>query len=100
MPIQITDHPEGCILSVRAQPNARRNAIVGEQAGALKIVVTAPPDKGRANEAILEILAETLGVKRSHLELISGMTSKQKKVLIRSQSVISLAQKIAAVLVD
>ncbi len=84
--IEISPHAEGCVLSVRAQPRARRNAAVGEQAGALKVAVTAPPDKGRANEAIIEVLAETFGLKRSQVELISGATSRQKKFLLRGIS--------------
>jgi uncharacterized protein len=81
--IQIADHAEGCVVSVRAQPGARRNGIVGEQAGALKVAVTAPPDKGRANAAIIEVLADALGLKRAQVELIAGLTSKTKKVLLR-----------------
>ena len=56
MTIQIREHPDGCVLSVRAQPNAKRDAIVGEHVGMLKVAVSAPPDKGRANEAIIEVL--------------------------------------------
>jgi uncharacterized protein (TIGR00251 family) len=81
--IQIAEHAQGCVVSVRAQPGARRNAIVGEQAGALKVAVTAPPDKGRANDAIIEVLAEALGLKRSQVELVAGQTSRAKKVLLR-----------------
>ncbi len=93
--IQITSHAEGCVLSVRAQPGAKRNAVVGEQAGALKVAVTAPPDKGRANEAIVEVLAEAFAVKRSQIELIAGATSRQKKFLIRAVTPEELAAKLA-----
>jgi uncharacterized protein (TIGR00251 family) len=81
--IQIRDHADGCILSVRAQPGARRDAIVGEHAGMLKVAVSAPPDKGRANEAIIDVLAKSLGIKRSQIELVSGATSRQKQFLLR-----------------
>ena len=47
MSITITPHAEGATLAVRAQPGARKNAVVGEQAGALKVAVTAPPEDGR-----------------------------------------------------
>jgi uncharacterized protein (TIGR00251 family) len=81
--IEITDHAEGCVVAVRAQPGARRDGIVGEHAGMLKVAVTAPPDKGRANDAIGKVLADALGLKRSQVELLSGPTSRQKKFLCR-----------------
>jgi uncharacterized protein (TIGR00251 family) len=81
--IAITEHAEGCVLSVRAQPGARRNGVQGEQNGALKVAVTAPPENGRANAALVELLRDALGVKRSQIELVSGQTSREKKFLIR-----------------
>jgi uncharacterized protein (TIGR00251 family) len=91
MTIEIREHPGGCILSVRAQPGARRAALVGEHAGMLKVAVTAPPDKGKANEAIIEVLAESLGLKRSQIALVSGATSRQKEFLITGVSAKGLA---------
>ena len=96
--IEIGDHPEGCVVAVRAQPGARRNAIIGEQAGALKVAVTAPPDKGRANDAIVEVLAETLGLKRSQVELVSGPTSRAKKFLLRNLTAEALRNKLRTLL--
>jgi uncharacterized protein len=81
--IEIRPHPEGCLLSVRAQPGARKNAVMGDQAGALKVSVTAPPEDGRANQAITELLREWLGLKRSQVELVSGATNRKKVFLIR-----------------
>ena len=81
--IAVTDHAEGCVLPVRAQPGARRNGVQGEQNGALKVAVTAPPEDGRANAALVAVLREALGVKRSQVALLSGQTSREKKFLIR-----------------
>ena len=53
--IAITDHAEGCVLPVRAQPGARRSGVQGEQNGALKVAVQAPPQDGRANEALVAV---------------------------------------------
>lgn len=83
MPITITPHAEGCTLAVRAQPGARKNAVVGEQAGVLKIAVTAPPEDGRANAAITDLLRAWLGLKRSQVELASGPTNRNKVFVIR-----------------
>jgi uncharacterized protein (TIGR00251 family) len=81
--IAIIPHAEGVILPVVAQPGARRNAVLGERAGALRIAVTAPPDKGKANAAIQSVLAESLGCKAAQVSLISGAASRQKRFLIR-----------------
>jgi uncharacterized protein len=81
--IAITEHAEGWVLPVRAQPGARRAGVQGEQNGALKVAVTAPPEDGRANAALVEVLREALGLKRSQVELLSGATSREKKFLIR-----------------
>src|SRR5437867_2079745 len=81
--IAIAEHPDGCILPVRAQPGARKAGVLGEQAGALKIAVTAPPEDGRANKALAEALRDLLGLRRSQVELLSGATSRDKRFLIR-----------------
>lgn len=81
--IELLPHAEGTLLPVRAQPGARRDALTGEHAGALRVAVTAPPDRGRANEAIAEVIAESLGLRESQVVLISGATSRQKRFLLR-----------------
>lgn len=92
----ITPHSEGCLLAIRAQPGARRNAVSLAEAGLLKVAVTAPPEDGRANEAITALLREWLGVKRSQVALHSGATSRQKQFVIRGLDVAALTALIAA----
>jgi uncharacterized protein (TIGR00251 family) len=94
--IQLSDHAEGIVLPVRAQPGARRVGVVGEQAGALKVAVSAPPQDGRANQALVEVLREFLGLKRSQVELLQGATSRDKRFLIRGVAKDDLAQRLAA----
>jgi uncharacterized protein (TIGR00251 family) len=94
MAVTITPHPEGCLLAVRAQPGARKNAVLGEHGGALKVAVTAPPEDGRANEAITQLLREWFGLKRSQVELVSGQTNRNKQFLIREVTAESLAEQI------
>src|SRR4051812_13801578 len=96
--IQLSDHPEGVILPVRAQPGARKAGILGEQAGSLKVAVTAPPEDGKANKALVEVLRDALKVKRSQVELVSGHTSREKKFLIRGSTRSQLEAQLAAVL--
>jgi len=96
--IHVTEHAEGSILVVRALPGARRNSIMGEVGGAVKIAVSASPDKGKANQAIIEVLREVLGVKTSQVELLSGFTSRQKRFLIRGWSKQSLEARLSSLL--
>jgi len=95
--IAIVEHAEGCILPVRAQPGARKNAAHGEHAGALKLAVTAPPEDGRANQALAELLRELLGLKRSQVELLGGQTSREKRFLVRGMTRAELLAKLAEI---
>jgi uncharacterized protein (TIGR00251 family) len=93
--IAVAPHAEGATVAVRAQPGARKTAVLGEQAGALKVAVTAPPEDGRANAALVEVLKDWLGVKRAQVELLSGQTSRNKVVLIRGVTAEQLTALVA-----
>jgi uncharacterized protein (TIGR00251 family) len=93
--IAITEHPEGCILPVRAHPGARKNAVIGEHNRALKVAVTAPADRGKANKALVELLSESLDLKRAQIELWSGLTSHDKRFLVRGMKAAELQACIA-----
>jgi uncharacterized protein (TIGR00251 family) len=77
----------GVILPVSAHAGARRNAILGIRGGALRVAVTAAPEKGKANQAIVALLSKTLGVPKSAIEIASGDTSRQKRLLIHGLGV-------------
>jgi uncharacterized protein (TIGR00251 family) len=64
----------------------------------LRVAVTAPPDKGRANAAIVEVLADALGLKRAQIELVSGAMSRQKKFLVRNVTADALRAKLQSLL--
>jgi uncharacterized protein (TIGR00251 family) len=96
--IRLTEHAEGWVLPVRAQPGARKAGVLGEQAGALKLAVTAPPEDGRANRALTELLRDLLGVKRSQVALLSGTTNRDKKFLIEGLTRPELETRIAILL--
>lgn len=96
--IEVKEHAEGCVLSVRAQPGARKTAVLGEQGGALKVAVTAPPEAGRANQALIEALREAVGLKRSQVELLSGAKGRQKTFLLRGLTPAEAQAKLAALL--
>lgn len=71
------------ILRVYVQPKARRAQIIGLHADRLKLAVTEPPDKGKANAAVVELIAETFKVSQSRVSLVRGDTSRQKDVAIQ-----------------
>ena len=73
---------DGVIFRVKVQPGAAKNEIVGVQGDALKIKINAPPVKGKANRALIDFLAEKLGVKKSEIKIISGHRSKIKKIKV------------------
>ena len=70
---------DGVELSVHAQPGAGRTQITGRHGSALKVRVAAPPEHGRANKALVEVLAEEFGVPESQVELVAGEKSRSKR---------------------
>jgi uncharacterized protein (TIGR00251 family) len=67
-------------LRLRVSPRAKRNAVLGLRGDTLKVSVTAVPERGKANDAVVALLAETLGVAPSSIEVVSGASSKDKVV--------------------
>jgi uncharacterized protein (TIGR00251 family) len=73
------DGDDAVVLHVHVQPGAGRSTVVGRHGTALKLRVAAAPEGGRANEAVADLLADTFGVKRSLVELVSGQSSRAKQ---------------------
>ena len=69
-------------LKLRIVPNAKRNEVVGEYGDAVKVKVAAPAVEGKANEALLEFIAEKLGTHRRDIRLTAGEKSRDKIVEI------------------
>jgi hypothetical protein len=88
------DVSDGCTLSVRLHPGARKNGVTGVHAEALKIALTTPPVDGKANEALIAFLADSLHLPRARVALVAGATSRAKMVRITGRS----AAEVAAVL--
>ena len=72
----------GVELRVLVQPRASRSRVLGEHGGALKVALAAPPVDGAANEALVELLADLLGVPRRQVSLVSGQSSRRKTVQV------------------
>lgn len=73
-------------LSVKIQPRASKNEAVRMEDGSLKIRLTAPPVDGAANEALAKFLANAFSVAKSQVEIVSGHTSREKRVRISGVS--------------
>lgn len=73
---------ECVLLTLYIQPGAKKNAVVGVHANALKIRLRAQPVEGRANDCLIGTLAELLNVPRCQITLTSGATSRQKRVRV------------------
>ena len=78
----VTDTPSGAVLHLRIVPRASKNTIQGRHGDALKIRLCAPPVDGAANAALIEFLAKTFSLPRSRIQLLSGQTSRTKRVLL------------------
>ena len=84
-PAWLTSADGGYLIAVHVQPGARRSAVVGEHGGRLKLAVPAPPLEGRANAAVIELLAQRLGLARRAVALVAGESSRDKRVRIQTE---------------
>ena len=71
------------IITVHVKPRSRKNSIEWIDDETAKISVTAAAEKGKANEAVIEVLAEDLGVAKSLIEIVKGKTMRMKQVEIK-----------------
>jgi len=77
---------QGYVLKVHVVPGARQTAIAGLHGDRLKVKVAAPPEKGRANQELLDFLARALQVPRQALHLTLGVASRTKVVTVHDLS--------------
>jgi uncharacterized protein len=73
MPVQI---------SIKVQPNAGRNEVVGSSGSVWKIKIAAAPDKGKANKELIDFLSDKLNIKKAQISILRGQTSHNKVLLI------------------
>lgn len=83
-------------LNVKVIPSSRRTAIAGKYGDGIKVYVAAPPEGGRANEAVIALLAETFGVRRKDVTVVRGHAQPRKLVRIDGLSESQLTEKLAA----
>ena len=98
MTIEVNRTKDGVEMGVQVSPGASRSRVMGEHAGRLKVSVSAAPERGKANEAVVELVAKSLGVKRGQVSVVGGLTSKQKTVRVKGLTPEELAGRLREVL--
>lgn len=78
---------DGVVLTLHIQPGAKKNEVAGIHGEALKIRLAAPPVDGKANAALLAFVADTLQVAKARVSLVSGQTSRAKRVAVEGVAV-------------
>jgi hypothetical protein len=92
---RLHDGKRGSALAVRVTPRAGRNELAGILAdGTLKVRLSAPPEEGRANAALIKLLAEVLEVPAGRLEIVAGVTGKDKLVTVLELDSAAVSQRI------
>jgi uncharacterized protein len=90
----------GAVLAVHVQPGARRTEVVGRFGDALKLRVAAPPTGNRANDAVVELVAREFNLKRADVSVISGASSRQKRLQLTGVDVADAARVVDRLLAN
>ena len=81
-PAWLNQRKDGVTLTVKVKPGGKRHELTGAEGDTLKLEVRAPPVDGAANDAVVSFLADKLGVARSKIRIIMGLTNSRKVVLV------------------
>ena len=88
-------------IAIRVQPRARRAGVVGRlEDGTWKFAVTAPPEGGRANAAVVEGVAALLGLSRRQVAVVAGATSRSKTIEVEGLDAGAIDARFAAALAE
>lgn len=82
------------VFTAKVVPGSSRTAVCGWLEEMVKVKVTAPPEKGKANQCLIEFLAKKLGVKKNAISIIAGQTNPIKQVRVLGVSSDSLIEKL------
>lgn len=89
--------PRTARLRLRVSPGAGRSAVVGRHGDAWKLRVNAAPERGRANESVVELLALSLALRRPDVRIVSGASSRDKVVELVGLTLDEAEQRLTAV---
>ena len=79
---------------MKVAPRASRDQVRGVENGALKVMLTAPPTDGKANKALIKLLAKRLGVAKGRVEIASGHTSRAKRVAVEGVDAAQVTERL------
>jgi hypothetical protein len=86
----------GTVIKVKVIPRSSRTEILGKENDIYRMKLTDPPVEGRANKAVIGLLAEKLGVPRREIEIVSGKTGRLKTIRIRGLTAAEIARALEA----
>jgi hypothetical protein len=86
----------GTVIKVKVIPRSSRTEVLGKENDIYRMKLTDPPVEGRANKAVIELLAEKLGVPRREIEIVSGKTGRLKTIRIRGLTAAEIARALEA----
>ncbi|MCP4712081.1 MAG: DUF167 domain-containing protein [Planctomycetes bacterium] len=89
---------EGVLFSVKVGPGSSRSEVKGVYGEALKVLVAAAPEKGKANKELVAVLAGVLGRSKSEVKVYSGLRSQRKEILVAGMTETELSEKLAGYL--
>ena len=86
----------GTVIKVKVIPRSSRTEVLGKENDIYRMKLTDPPVEGKANKAVIELLAEKLGVPKREIEIVSGKTGRLKTIRIRGLAAGEVAQALKA----
>lgn len=93
--LAVSESGDAIEFQVKVVPGASRDRVAGLWNGALRVTVSAPPERGRANEAVIALLAKRLGVGRGAITVVSGETQPLKRVRVRGCDAAAARERLA-----
>jgi uncharacterized protein len=93
-PLQVQEGRDGVVFTAKVVPGSSRTAVAGLLGGMVKIKVAAPPEKGKANQALVAFLAECLGVKKNDVTILAGHGNPVKQVQVAGMTAQMLVDRL------
>ena len=94
----IDDAPDGAILSIRVIPRAGKTQVAGVRHDSLLVRLAASPVDGMANRQLIDLLARTLGISKTQVEIVAGLNSREKRVKVIGLSAARVRERLGPIL--